>query len=504
MKREELLKRTKKELLTLAGERGARLSAKLRKSELVDQILALISPKTSRKSTETPPRARKKASKRSRVLAGARKAKTAATALRPRRRASKSLTAEELHQISEEISRLFPPPLENTEIVLYEIDPFHAHTFWHVRYDEMEAARRSLGQEGEHAALLLRFYDVTLIDFDGFNAHYSFDVAVHSLRSNYYVDFWESGRAYIVDIGLRTHDGRFVTLARSNHVELPPHAPSDNFDRTGIVVDSKIHVICEVADVARAETIEDIRPEPRPEMEAETSDQLVRTFYRQLTGQGVAPATRRPRARESTAEAPPSTEPAEALPGYEGGGATVPSPDSPQTYPRVRAGHRLAPPTPPQGSGISIAYLQGALTGEGEAGRAAETGRGVSTSSYSFYISEHRPQGVSSWVASASGVSSWVTSPGAGAGATQRLQEVIALPPEEFREAGRLKDFYAELIIQGRVQPGEQLRFLGQPVSVRPDGTFHIRRRLGEGTLIVPLPGGAPQVGDPPDEGALK
>lgn len=85
------------------------------------------------------------------------------------------------------------------------------------------------------------------------------------------------------------------------------------------------------------------------------------------------------------------------------------------------------------------------------------------------------------------GVSSWVTSPGAERRGELALECVFTLPPEELRAQGKLVEINAELVIQGRARPGSQFSLLGQPVRLRPDGTFSVRRRLPDGTMIVPL-----------------
>jgi hypothetical protein len=508
MKREELLKRTKKELLALAGEKGAHLSAKLRKSELVEQVLDLLSPSSRRTK---PGVSRAAASipgsnaKPPPPVLNARPAVPAPVAVaQPQRPSELGLDPKELHRVSEEISRIFPPPIENTEIVFYEIDPFHAHVFWHVRLDAMEEARRSLGREGGHAALLLRFYDVTLINFDGSNARSSFDVAVHSLRSNYYADFWESGRAYIVDIGLKTHDGRFLTLARSNHIELPPHAPSDNFDRTGVVVDPSIHVVCEVADVTRVETLADISPEPHPDMEVETSDDLVRTFYLQLTQAGSPTLNRKPRggATASTPVAAPGNQGIAGPFSRDAPAPWRPNENPHETLPRARAAY-LGGSGPNRETGRSPSPFEAAPVSSASPSPGPTLSVSArEASSESSYTAENRPASLSSWVSPSSAISSWVTSPGPAGRDPLVLEEIITLPPEELRGSDRIRDFYAELIIQGRVEPGGTILLMGQPVRLRPDGTFHVRRRLGEGTMVVPLFGSAGQDKTPGEGGA--
>lgn len=494
MKKEELLKRTKKELLALAAEKGTRLSARLRKAELVDQILSLLSPRSRGRGGAKAKEKVKKAVRKQKARP-ARGPLKAARRRKPRTGAPEPLSADELRQVSDEISREFPLPFEQSEVVLLGVDPFHAHAFWHVRLEEVESARSSLGPEGANAALILRFYDVTLIDFDSAPAHAFFDVAAHSLQSNFYIDFWESGRSWIVDIGLRTDDGRFHTLARSNHIELPPHAPSRNYDRSGIVVDPAVNLICEVADITRAETLADIRPEPRPDMAPETSDDLVRSFYRQLTDQTLGETKQRGR-RRKRAPLHSGTRP----------GTTPSAGSTAGTTPRPEDQSRSAPSrTPPDGQGSpsdaeetpppevgtwpkTVATQTGPVTYRATLQPVPlESRRFFAESSYGFYEAGRQGAAVSSWVTSPGGVSSWVTSPGAWQREETPLEKVLVLPGLHAAGGERVAGMSAELVIQGRAEPGAPLSFFGEPVRLRPDGTFLIRKRLAEGTMIVPL-----------------
>ena len=44
-----------------------------------------------------------------------------------------------------------------------------------------------------------------------------------------------------------------------------------------------------------------------------------------------------------------------------------------------------------------------------------------------------------------------------------------------------------ELHIYGRAKPGTELSLYGQPVPLRPDGTFSIRKPLPQGAVVLPL-----------------
>jgi hypothetical protein len=55
------------------------------------------------------------------------------------------------------------------------------------------------------------------------------------------------------------------------------------------------------------------------------------------------------------------------------------------------------------------------------------------------------------------------------------------------RGAGDEVEVHVELHVHGRVRPGDSLRLFGEPVPVRPDGTFSYRRPLPEAVLVVPV-----------------
>ena len=79
-----------------------------------------------------------------------------------------------------------------------------------------------LGTERASAHWVLRFYDVTYIDFDGTNAHGLFRSARRPERANnWYVNLWSSEKTYCADIGALAPSGRFEPACRSNFVHTP-------------------------------------------------------------------------------------------------------------------------------------------------------------------------------------------------------------------------------------------------------------------------------------------
>lgn len=132
-----------------------------------------------------------------------------------------AVSRQDLAAVSDEVAAYFPQPFDETRVVLMVVDPHHVHAYWHVRPEDMEAARRQMGADAAHAPMVLRLYDITLIDFSKTPAHGYFDAQVHGLQNNWYVELWQDSKSYVADLGLRRPDGSVVALARSNVVHAP-------------------------------------------------------------------------------------------------------------------------------------------------------------------------------------------------------------------------------------------------------------------------------------------
>jgi hypothetical protein len=135
----------------------------------------------------------------------------------------------------------FPLPSElphgygDNQITLMARDPYWAFTYWEVTPKRLEAERLGLGSGGSDASLALRLYDVTEVMFDGRNDHGHYDIGVYERVGSWFINTGMPDRSFIVDLGLKTHDGRFVTLARSNAVKTPRDGPSSVTDEEWVL-----------------------------------------------------------------------------------------------------------------------------------------------------------------------------------------------------------------------------------------------------------------------------
>jgi len=114
-----------------------------------------------------------------------------------------------------------PDRYGRTELVLIVVDPFLLFAYWEVIPESLRQAQDALGAEMEGARAVLRLYDVSLIHFDGTNAHHTFDIDIGLEAHGWYVHLWSAEKSYCADLGFVARTGRFHAITRSNSVHTP-------------------------------------------------------------------------------------------------------------------------------------------------------------------------------------------------------------------------------------------------------------------------------------------
>ncbi|NMG19710.1 DUF4912 domain-containing protein [Brasilonema bromeliae] len=124
-----------------------------------------------------------------------------------------------------------PEGYGESRIVLMPRDPQWAYTYWDVSNEHKEELRRLGGQQ-----LALRIYDVTDINLEYQSPHSIQEYPSDELAREWYLPVPVSDRDYVIDIGYRCADGRWLVLARSAPVHVPPVYPSDWIEDVFITV----------------------------------------------------------------------------------------------------------------------------------------------------------------------------------------------------------------------------------------------------------------------------
>jgi hypothetical protein len=110
----------------------------------------------------------------------------------------------------------------DSRIVIMPRDPQWAYAYWDIPNEHKEMLRRMGGQQ-----LALRLYDVTDINIEHQSPHSVQEYMCDEMAREWYLPVPVSDREYSIDIGYRCVDGRWLMLARSAPVRIPPVYPSD-------------------------------------------------------------------------------------------------------------------------------------------------------------------------------------------------------------------------------------------------------------------------------------
>src|SRR5437879_11752712 len=120
-----------------------------------------------------------------------------------------------------------PDRYGRTELVLMVVDPLLLFGYWEVTPESLREAQDALGAEMEGARAVLRFYDISLIHFDGTNAHHTFDIDIGLEARNWYVHLWTAAQSYCAGLGCVARPGRHHAIARAHAVHPPPPGTRD-------------------------------------------------------------------------------------------------------------------------------------------------------------------------------------------------------------------------------------------------------------------------------------
>jgi len=124
------------------------------------------------------------------------------------------LTAEELAAVDEGLGDL-PSGYGDSRIVLLPRDPQWAYAYWDIPIEHKNELRHHGGQQSPHSIQ---------------------EYPIDEMAREWYVPIPVSDRSYAIDIGYRCGDGRWLVLARSLSVDIPPVYPSDWIEDVFITV----------------------------------------------------------------------------------------------------------------------------------------------------------------------------------------------------------------------------------------------------------------------------
>lgn len=101
-------------------------------------------------------------------------------------------------------------------------DPLWIFVYWEITQAALNSLMSKIGIDNtSRAKAIVRVLDVTDVTYDGSNAWRTMDFEVMLNAGSTYVKVWDSGRTYLVVLGMLTAQGGFFEIVRSNCVVTP-------------------------------------------------------------------------------------------------------------------------------------------------------------------------------------------------------------------------------------------------------------------------------------------
>jgi hypothetical protein len=231
MTREELAGKTKKELVEIAKTFGIKGTSKLTRDDLIEHIMLLDPPFSAN------PELHDEISQHLETTLAVNNPLYTQPPL------PEHLTGVAVFDPEHYI----PPDYQDTRLVLMVRDPYWLYSYWNINAETRMHLTASSGQKFEELHLILRVYDVTDIKFDGTNSNYYFDIDLHHMTNNWYINVANPNRSFCVDLGYMRENRIFVTIVRSNIVTTPRDNVSDVIDQEWMIVEEDFRKIYRLA-----------------------------------------------------------------------------------------------------------------------------------------------------------------------------------------------------------------------------------------------------------------
>ncbi|MBD1850139.1 DUF4912 domain-containing protein [Leptolyngbya sp. FACHB-711] len=374
-----------------------------------------------------------------------------------------------------------PDGYSETRIMLLPRDPQWAYAYW----DIPKARKEELRQQGG-VRLALRFYDVTDINVEIQRPHSLQQYECDELAREWYLPIPVSDRDYVVEIGYVAFDGRWLMLARSAPVRIPPVYPSDWID------DQFITVVWE--DDLRGKTVKEL---PHPTRQLASVASVASPVYDRVFEMAQSAETQRVAGSVfgSMQQVPeeaissyvfPSGVGKWAVPTASGMGMSGAGMMGSTAY--TTSGMGMS------GVGMGAARMSGAgMSGVGMMGSTAYTTSGMGMMS-GVGMSAAGMSGAGMYTTSGmgmSGVGMYTTSGMGMSGAGMYTMSGMGMSGAGLSPSMRPRQFWliadAELIVYGATEPDATVTIGGRPIQLNPDGTFRFQMSFQDGMIHFPI-----------------
>lgn len=130
----------------------------------------------------------------------------------------------------------------NCHCALSFVAPRQAFVHFRILASWIDATAASKGDAWRHCKMLVRLYDVTDVDFNGFNAHAILNTYIQHIAAHAFIPLPRSGRVWVAEVGFELTNREFIAASRSQFCLAPSEAPSGRGGTDALYVDSNFNV----------------------------------------------------------------------------------------------------------------------------------------------------------------------------------------------------------------------------------------------------------------------
>jgi glycosyltransferase involved in cell wall biosynthesis len=117
------------------------------------------------------------------------------------------------------------------------VSPYQGFAHWRIPPGWIDETAWQRGHAWRNCRLILRLYDVSLVTFNGFNAHSIHDLTLPGICGSMFFKLPRPGTCQLAEVGFLLRSNEFIPAARSQAVQFPSDAPSPRSSHAALLVD---------------------------------------------------------------------------------------------------------------------------------------------------------------------------------------------------------------------------------------------------------------------------
>ena len=138
-----------------------------------------------------------------------------------------------------------PKDYGDTAITILPKDPVSIFAYWSINEDTKRNLKDKYGQDFfQNSKLIIRIYDMT-----DKARKTGFDVFIDANDNSYYINVGKFNRSWVADIGYMTSKGRFISVAKSNVLDMPKYGISSITDEQWVMLESEFEKILKTSNL---------------------------------------------------------------------------------------------------------------------------------------------------------------------------------------------------------------------------------------------------------------